>query len=167
MKLNRRTLLYAALAVVIAGLVWPLWKGFTENCNRARSQARQAELRLQQAADLRERVLGDRADRDSLEQYVRARGKDFDLYSYVNGRVKTHHAEKIVKLTSSGTSSAGRAMQAVTLEFKDAPLKKVLDVIHHTYYGKNLIVLDRLHHLRPARSGQGVDCELTLVSPQS
>lgn len=168
MNQNRRfKLLMAVLAVIVVAIVWPLWNGLNENYDRARAQARQAELRLQQALALQERIMLERAARESLEEFVQARGANFDLYSHINERIKQHGAERYAKLTSRGTSSAGRAMQAVNLEFENAPLGKLLDVLHQTYSGRNLVVLERLHHLRPSRSGEGVDCAVTLVSPQS
>ncbi len=163
---RRRALMIAGLAVVLYAIVLTVWNPFMEKHRRARMQAKQAELRLVQVLDLRDRIVEDRAARESLEKIVRARGRDFDLYTYVNERVKKQRAQKNVKLTSKGTTSSGRAMQAVSVEFKDVPIKVLLDVVHNFYYGRNLVVLDRLHHLRPARSGQGIDCEITLVSPR-
>lgn len=164
---RRRPLLLAALAVIVLALAWPMWNGFNQNYNRARVQANQAELRLQQALSLRERILADRAASQSLERYVRSRGINFDLYSYVNERVQRHGAQESVKLTSKGTSTSGRAMQAVSLEFRGTHIRTLLNLIQSIYDGKNLIVMDRLHHMRPARNGFGIDCEITFVSPQS
>src|SRR5690606_27498294 len=114
-----KSLLYAALGVIVLALVWPAWNSFSANYNRARMQAKQAEFRLEQAITLRERVLADRAASQSLERLVRARGANFDLYSYVNERVQKHGAQEHVKLTSKGTSTgSGRAMQAVSVEFR-------------------------------------------------
>lgn len=168
MKPNRRrTLLFSALAVIVLALVWPLWKNLNDGYHRARTQAKQAELRLEQAVGLRERVLAERAASQSLERYVQARGAQFDLYSYVNERIKKHGAHESVRLTSKGTSSTGRAMQAVSVEFEGAEFETLLNVIHNVYHGRNLVVLERLHHMRPSKSGYGIDCEITFVAPQS
>ena len=43
---RRKILLYAALAVIVLALVWPVWNGLSDGFRRARVQAAQAELRL-------------------------------------------------------------------------------------------------------------------------
>lgn len=164
---RRRTLLMAGLGVIVLAVVWPLWNGFTDNYNRARIQANQAQLRLQQAIDLRERVLADRAASQSLERFVQARGDNFDLYSFANERIQQNSAQKVVKLTSKGASTSGRAMQAVSLEFRGVHIRTLMRILHNMYSGRNLVVLDRVHHMRPARTGFGIDCEITFISPQS
>lgn len=167
MKRTRRmTAMLAVLGAIVLGLGYQLWSAFTDDCARARAQAGQAELRLNQAHDLRDRILADRAARESLENLVASRPGNFDLYSFVNSQIKKHGVTN-AKLTSKGATSSGRAMQAVSVEFKEIRVSKLIDVIHHIYFGRNLVVLDRLHHLRPSASKKGVDCEITFVSPQS
>lgn len=162
---RRKTLLFSALGVIVLALVWPLWNSFNADYKRAQMQAKQAEMRLEQSLSLRESVLADRAARHSLERLVQARGANFDLYSFVNERLRKHNAQGNAKLTSKG--AGGRSLQAVSLEFQGAHIRTVLQVLHSIYSGRNLVVLDRLHHMRPARSGFGIDCEITLVSPRT
>ena len=115
---------------------------------------------------LHERVLAERTVNSSLERIVSSRRTTFDLYTHVNEQIQKHAPDESVKLTSRGGATSGRAMQAVNVSFQNTHVRTLITVIHEIYSGRNLIVLERLHHMRPGKAGYGIDCEMTLIAPQ-
>lgn len=109
----------------------------------------------------------DRVQRMStLMETLKSREASFDLLGFVDKLM----TEKGLKGTNANFENARRGreaspnMQLVSLSLSSVGMNDIVDVLHGIYASNNLIIVQSIDRMRPAESGQGMDCNLTLAS---
>lgn len=168
-KLKRRELILIAVGVVVlsvAGL-WPAATNVSRKHDRARDQLEQARVRLSQVRELRSAIEEERRGHNAVTERIKARDKRFDLYSFTNKCLRDLELHNRAALQSRGSMFSGGGLDGVQLTLRGVSMEEIVNVLHVMYDSSNLITLQRLNHLRVARDGEGLDCQMTLMAPKS
>lgn len=168
-KLKRRELILIAVGVLIlltAGLL-PAANKFSRKYDRAREQLEQARVRLGQTRELRIAIEEERRGHNAVVERIKARDKRFDLYSFTNQCLRDLELHNRAALQSRGRMFSGGGLDGVQLTLRGVSMEEIVNVLHTLYDNSNLIALQRLNHLRVARDGEGLDCQMTLMAPKS
>lgn len=161
---KRASILVGIAIVVFLAIGLPALRGFSAKYERSQAQLEQTRNRVIMARDLRETILIEREGNRALAEQIRKRGGRFDLYSFVNTVLRENNLQGKGILQSKRLFSGGN-IDGVQLSLQGVNMKELVDLVHALYASQNLIALQRLNHLRPARNGRGMDCEMVFMAP--
>ena len=126
---------------------------------------------LDSAVMLRDTHIERLRNQEILMKSLNERRPNFDLWSFVNSvlaeeslRERANLRKVAAKLDKSGNVSNQVTM--VELGLTGITLKELTNVLHKVYSSNNLIVVYRML-LRPENNDKGLECEITLLSPNS
>lgn len=168
-KLQRRERIGIAMAVAVvafAGVV-PLVRNASEKHARAAAQVEQARQRLEQVRSLRAGVEGERARHRLIEERIVRRPPQFDLYSFTDTCLRDLNLKSRAKLSSKGGPYGAKNQDEIEMTLEGISREELVTLLHRIYASDNLIALQRLNHLRNARDGKGLECQMTLISPKT
>jgi len=126
---------------------------------------------LDSAVMLRDAHLERLRNQEILMKRLNERRPNFDLWSFVNSvlaeeslRERANLRKIAAKFDKSGDVSDQVTM--VELGLTGVTLKELTNTLHKVYSSNNLVVVYRML-LRPENNNKGLECEITLLSPNS
>ena len=164
-KRERLGIAVAAVVVLFLALT-PMMRNLSREYERSEKQLAQAQERLRLVQNLRTLVEEERVGVDAIQKRILARDPQFDLYSFTDQCLRDLDLKGRAELQSKGGSYSGRKQDGVQLLIKGVSTEEFVNLLHSVYAGNNLIVVQRLLYLRPARDGMGLDCQVTFVTPR-
>ncbi len=167
-KLQRkeRIAIAAVVAIFIALAVTPLMRDLSRRNARSEVMLREAANRLQDTLAMRQLIELEREGHSVVEKYVQSRDPRFNLYTFADSCLRQYKLEGRARLEIKGKLSSGRSLDGIKIELKGVNMEELTNFLHRLYDNDNLITLQGLRYLRPARDGKGLDCEMTFVTPR-
>ena len=149
--------------VVLTGIVMtPLIQRAARAYDRSSRQVVQARVRLVEVRQWRIAIEEERSGQRQIEARLAARAAGFSLWNFTNQCLRKNEIETMANLVRKRISGK---IDGVQMTLKGVRMAELIDLLHLVYDSNNLIVVQKLDHLRPSRSGIGLDCQITLMSP--
>ena len=167
-KLQRKERLAIAVVVTIlvALAVAPLARDLSRRHARSEALLREATSRLEDTLALRQLIELERAGHNVVATHVQSRDPRFNLYTFADACLRAYKLEGRARLEIKGKLSSGRSLDGIEIELKGVNMEELTNFLHRLYDNNNLITLQGLRYLRPARDGKGLDCEMTFITPR-
>jgi hypothetical protein len=164
---NRLALLSGGLALLIVlGLAMYIPAGPRKNYVTSSTEVSTLQNELNMAMLMKKEQEMRLQSQEKLMETLKSRPANFDLFSYMS-----------TVLNDSGLTEDGRALlenlrnrrdlenqPAVDLTLSRVSLEELIDLLHKVYTSNNLIAVYKVDRIQPERTGNGLDCKLTLVS---
>jgi hypothetical protein len=155
-----------AFALIAIVLYWA-FQGPYENYKNSAAQVTAARLRVQQAQLWEAEIEAVREKEARLVNLMEGLSPGFDLWTHVDRAVKDSELVGRAEVVSSRTGAApGSKMSAIDLTLKGVSTSELVALLHEIYDDESFVVMERLDELKPATSGQGLDCRMRLVAPK-
>lgn len=164
-KRERLAIIGGACILLLLGLT-PAARNLAQKYARTETQVTHAERRLGQVHDLRAAIEADRVGHSAIQQRLLARDPQFDLYSFMDTNLRKHDLKSRATLQSKGGLYSGRKLDDVELTLKGLSMEELVGFLHSVHESDNLIVLQNLKFLRPARGAKGLECQTTFIAPR-
>ncbi len=166
LNLRRREWLVIGIGVVALGLIGvvPIAQDLVKTYARSSSQLSQAKVRLLKTRQIRQEVEAKRSGQEAVLERIRKRPARFNLWSFTDGCLRKLALEKRASLERKRTLGS---LDRVQMTLKGVNMEEVVDLLHAVSVSDNLIVVQTLDHLRPARDGKGLECQITFITPKS
>ncbi len=168
-KLQKRekAVLAIGAALLVIALGYHLGQKPLAEYEQSQLEVQRARTRLEEARLWREEVTIERAGQEELQRRIKARGRRFDLLTYVQGALDAAKLQDRSSLDSRRSVIAPRDLAQVELALRGVSLEELVGLLHRIYAGENLVVLYKLTHIRPERDGKGLICKITFLAPRS
>lgn len=164
---DRLALLSGGLALLIVlGLALYIPAGPRKNYVASSSEVTRLQNELNMAVLMKKEQEMRLQSQEKLMETLKSRPANFDLFSYMS-----------TVLNDSGLTADGRALlenlrnrrdlenqPAVDLTLSRVSLEELINLFHKIYTSENLIAVYKVDRIQPERTGNGLDCKLTLVS---
>lgn len=155
----------AGLAVLlVAGMILYIPTGpqarYIESLRAMKEAQRQLVMSQKVKAEEEARL----RSQEALMAKLTARPPSFDFFSYVNRQLQQAKLLNRAKLDNYRTRTSSAKQPMVQLRLDGVGLKELTDFLHQLYSSGNLIAVYKMDRLRPAVNGQGLECDLTLVT---
>lgn len=124
-----------------------------------------AEAQLEQARLWFQFVSGAQAEQGALVELINQRQGYTSLEAYIDGAIRQHDLVRRSTYQSS-TAGANPALEAVTVSLRGVSMEELLDFLHSLHANNPLLTLNTMSRLGPNASQQGLDCEMTFLSPR-
>jgi type II secretory pathway component PulM len=137
------------------------WRAYQASFNELEA----TEARLDQARLWFQFVSGAQAEQGALVELINDRQGYTSLRAYIDAAVREHD---LVRRSSyeSRELPANPSMESVTVSLRGVSMAELLDFLHGLYERNPLLVMDSMSRLGPNPSQQGLDCEMTFLSPR-
>ncbi len=156
-----------AIALLAIVFYWG-FQGPYETYKNSAAQVKAARVRLQQAELWQAEVNAARDKEAQLLRIMQTQTSNFDLWTHIDRAVKDSNLTGRAEVNSNRTGAVpGSNMSAVDLTLKGVSTSELVDLLHRIYENQPFVVLARLDQLRPAASGQGLDCRMQFVAPKA
>ena len=165
LKKREWTFIIVGVLVVSLAVVIPVVRRAKSAYEKSTAQVRQAENRLHDARDLRLLIEAERSGRKAIRERLAQRPGNFSLYSFANRCLLELDLKQRAKLNTE--NARGSHLESAKLRLEGVSMEELVNFLHRLYDNNNLIVVQKLDHLRPARDGQGLDCYMTLMAPRA
>lgn len=99
-----------------------------------------------------------------LKDKLSSRDVDFELLTFLNGLLVEHGLKDRAELGYLRGKNNVPEQPMVDLTLSGVGLKELLDFLHAAFRSGNLIATYKMDTLAPSKSGQGLDCRMTLVT---
>ncbi len=165
-KLSRRERLvvtFGVVALLVIALYFPAQSGL-KRYGQAKQQLENARTRAMQAGELKFALEAERSGQNAIREKLKAREGRFDLYAFTNQCLRELQLEGRANLSSQNVRGQFAGVQ-ITL--RGVSMQELVDLFHKIYAGDNLVVLQRVNHLRQARDGKGLECEVQFIAPRA
>ncbi len=165
-KLRKRERVVIAIGVVTLTLLAvskPI-SGTLDTYSKSAGQLLQAQDRLLTAQLYRAEVEMDRRGGEAIVSKIGAREPQFSLYTFVTRSVSAAKLQDRHQLVTA--SAAGSRFERVQLTLTGVSMKELVNLLHKIYSSDNLIVLQKLDHLRATRDGKGLEFSATFTAPK-
>jgi type II secretory pathway component PulM len=165
-KLSRRertVVSFGVVALLAIGLYFPVRRGL-ERYDQAKQQLQNARTRAMQAHELETALEAERMGQNAIREKLVKREGRFDLYSFTNQCLRELQLEGRANLSSQNVRGQFAGVQ-ITL--RGVSMQELVDLFYKIYAGDNLVVLQRVNHLRQARDGKGLECEVQFIAPRA
>jgi hypothetical protein len=166
--LAKREKLMILLMVVVFCLilVLPLAQRFSKRYSQSQSDLEQARQWLELAQLNRETILEDRAAKEAYRELTNKQPGPRDLLAYLNTCVNEMDLQNRTVLENADrTNQPDTAIVRVSLT--QINLEELVNLLHRIYSQNRLVTLSRMNHLRPARSGKGLECQFEFMTPRA
>ena len=166
-KLKPREKVVVAVGTVVLLLIGitPLAQRGWSAYERSEALVEESRDRFQLAQEWQIAIEEERAGQKAIRDQLRRRPPRFDLYSFTNLALRE---EKLQERATLNTESLNNpALDGVLVELRGISMKQLVDFLHRLYDSGNLIVVQKVDHLRPANDGNGLDLRMTLMSPRT
>lgn len=166
-RLKKREKVLLAVGAAVIGLLalTPIVRNLQAEYDRSVRQLEQARASLREAKEWRATIEAERSGQNAILDQIQRRGPTFELYTFTNRLIRELKLDDRAKLQSK-RQAAGGNLDGVEIVLTSVTLPEFVDLLHRIYASDNLIILQRLDHLRAARNGAGLDCQLTLIAPK-
>jgi type II secretory pathway component PulM len=134
-----------------------------ERSKRTVADAKQALAQVQLWHD---EIMAIRASQDAVRAEI-GKQRNFNLYSHVNSTVRKHQLTDRSETRQGGSRRTQKEIVQVTLSLNGVSLEELVNLLHDIYREGNLVVVQRLAHLRPSADQKGLDCSIDFVAPRS
>ena len=169
-KLNlapREKRLVAVMCTIMVGMTLiPIYRNIDGRYTQSEKQLISARERQEYAQMLRTEILSAREDQKVIQAKLRARAGSFNLYTATNQWIQQTKLSGRADLQSQGLSSREGAIEGVQITLKNVGMNEILDLLHKMYDSENLITMQQMPYLRPARDGKGLDCSIIMIAPK-
>lgn len=137
------------------------WRAYQASFN----ELEMAQNRLDTARLWFQAVSGAQAEQYALVELINARSGYTSLQAYIDSAVRQHD---LVRRSSyeSRPLPGNPSMESVTVSLRGVSMEELLDFLHSLYEGNPLLVLEQMNRMGPATGNQGLDCEMTFLSPR-
>ena len=159
-------------AVVAIGTVVLLLIGITPLAQRGWAAYERSEALVEESRDRfilaqewQAAIEEERAGQKAIRDRLRRRPANFDLYGFTNQVVRQANLQERATLNTESLNNP--ALDGVLVELRGVSMKQLVDLLHTLYDSPNLIVVQKVDHLRPASDGNGLDLRMTLMSPRA
>lgn len=156
-------LIVGGAAVLAAAALTPVCREALRKYERSGNQLQLAQDRLQGALGLQAAIEEERSGQNAIMGRINARDARFDLFSFTNKCLRDLRLEARANLERRQLGG----LDGVQITMNGVSMQQLIDLLYALYDSKNLIVLQRMDHLRVARDGKGLDCLVTFVSPKA
>src|SRR5690606_15569585 len=102
----------------------------------------------------------ERAGQKAIREQLRRRPGNFDLYNFANQVVRQENLQERATLNTESLNNP--ALDGVLVELRGVNMTQLVNLLHRLYDSGNLIVVQKVDHLRPANDGVGLDLRMTL-----
>lgn len=150
------------VVVLTAIGVTPLIQKAAKAYDRSSRQVVQARARLDEVRQLRVAIEDERSGQRQIEERLAARAPGFNLWNFTNQCLRKTEIETMANVVRKRISGK---IDGVQMTLKGVRMSELIDLLHLVYDSNNLIVVQKLDHLRPSRSGTGLDCQITFMTP--
>ncbi len=121
-----------------------------------------ADLQVQQMAKLDE---ADRLSRQKqLMEQLAKRPSGFEMFAYVDGLLNTQKLRDRAQLDQFKPRNGSSGEPMVQLRLEGVSFDEIINLFHGLYSGGNLVAVYKMESMRPATSGKGLDCDVTLMT---
>jgi len=124
-----------------------------------------AESRLEQTRLWFQFVSGAQAEQGALVELINDRQGYTSLRAYIDAAVREHDLVRRSSYESRDVPN-NPSMEAVTVSLRGVSMAELLNFLHGLYDRNPLLVMDTMSRLGPNPSQQGLDCEMTFMSPR-
>lgn len=166
LKRRERIVIIGGVLLLAMVALMPMYNDFSRRYKNSKNQVHQAVLRLEHVRELRGALELERSGHQALVDRIKRRSGSFDLYSYTNRSLRDLKLQDRASLEDRKMLSGG-SLFGVQLNLRGVSMDEFVNLLHRLYSSNNLIVVQRLNHLRPARDGKGLDCQITFIAPRS
>ena len=167
-KREKTTVLIGLLLVVlVAGL--QLGRKPWREYQRAEAALKTARAGLEKAEQWRSEIEAMRSERESVGRFLQGRGPRFDLYAFISGILAQQgllERGATLKETKS-TSNPLLNMSELEVSLTGVTMEELVNVLHAVYAPNNLVLVQKVGKIAPAKDLKGLDCTLTVVTPRS
>ena len=137
------------------------WDGYQQSFQDLEN----AEAQLEQARLWFQFVSGAQAEQGALVELINQREGYTSLEAYIDAAIRDH--ELVRRSTYQSSQTPGNpSMEAVSVSLSGVSMEELLNFLHDLYENNPLLVLDTMSRLGPNASQQGLDCEMTFMSPR-
>ncbi len=166
-KLKKRewTFIVIGVSVVALAILVPFARKAQAAHKKSEAQLTQAQNRVRDAQELRMIIEAERSGQEAIQGRLEARPANFSLYSFANRCLRENGLEGRAEL-STGNSRVP-TLESTDLELIGVSMEELVNFLHQLLANDNLIVVQKLDYLRPARDGKGLDCEMALLAPRA
>lgn len=131
-----------------------------------KSQTTLDEARSDLSAQLMAKM--DEADRlarqQQLMELLAKRSAGFEMFAYVDGLLNTQKLRERAQLDQFKPRNGSTSEPMVQLRLEGVSFDEIISLFHELYSGGNLVAVYKMESMRPATSGQGLDCDVTLMT---
>jgi hypothetical protein len=152
----------AVTLVVMLALYIPA--GPRRACLKSQSTLETArkDLQKQQLAKMDE---ADRLSRQKqLMELLAKRAAGFEMFAYVDGLLNTQGLRDRAQLDQFKPRNGSAREPMVQLRLAGVSFDEIIGLFHGLYSSGNLIAVYKMESMRPAVSGKGLDCDVTLMT---
>lgn len=165
---RERIIIVIAIATFLALFIFiPKGRSFARDYKTTLRLASEAVDTLNDIREMRHNVLDERSGRRIIFDRVGARQPNFDLYNYVSTTLRQLDMHNNARIQDRGNRFSGGELDMVTLNLSNVSMRQIIDLLHKVDTSGNLIVLQRLGHLRAMQNGKGLECEVVLMAPKA
>ncbi len=120
------------------------------------------DLKTQEVARMDE---ADRLARQKqLMELLAKRPANFEMFAFVDGLLNTQGLRDRAQLDQFKPHNGSASEPMVQLRLEGVSFDEIIGLFHGLYSGGNLIAVYKMESMRPAVSGKGLDCDVTLMS---
>ncbi len=160
---RERIVLSIGFAAIILAIGYFGMRPALDQYETSRAQLMAARSQLEQARRIHREVQELERERERVEQLLAARGSNYSLWNAVNRSIQTNQLARHAEITSQPNEMAGAS--AVRISLSGVSLEQLVELLYEIHSRDSLVTLRRVQYLRPALDGQGLDCDLMLITP--
>lgn len=171
LQLNQRerlgVILAAGALLLVAFLLVYIPMGPRRNYIASRDAVLSAQRELATAKLMKLDAEARRQSQEILVSKLKARAPGFDLLTFVDGVITEtglRNNNRNPEIENFRLRSADDRQPMVTVRLNNVSLRELVDFLHRIYASDNVVALYKLDDLSPASNGQGLNCNLTLVT---
>lgn len=110
----------------------------------------------------------DEADRlarqKQLMELLAKRPTGFEMFAYVDGLLNTQGLRERAQLDQFKPRNGSASEPMVQLRLEGVSFDELISLFHGLYSSGNLVAVYKMESMRPAVSGKGLDCDVTLMT---
>jgi hypothetical protein len=133
-------------------------------CLRSQTALEEArtDLQTQQMNKLDE---ADRLSRQKqLMELLAKRAAGFEMFAYIDGLLNTQGLRDRAQLDQFKPRNGSPREPMVQLRLEGVSFDEIIGLFHGIYSSGNLVAVYKMESMRPATSGKGLDCDVTLMT---
>lgn len=134
--------------------------------SQAQNQLEAAKENLRHAKQLSATVKAEQRGHEAIKGKTNERPRGFSLFSFTTRTLTEVNLKERASLETD-TRGTRSNLEVVRLELGGVSMKELVDFLHRIYAADNLIVVQKLEHLKPASDGKGLDCQMTFIMPKA
>ena len=104
------------------------------------------------------------AKQKQLMEKLAQRKADFNLFAFVDGLLNSQGLRNRAQLDQFKLHNGSPKEPMVQLKLEGVAFDELASLLHEAYGGSNLVSVYKVDAMRPATSGKGLDCDITLVT---